>query len=105
MSKTAFNIAANENFESLRKVNEKIKKEKYFLDSNKKESITSSFNDKKFSILSKEFILKYKFLIKIYEKNKEIGKNKPKTFARINQSKVLRNENNLEPIKFLINNK
>ena len=44
MSKTAFNIAANENFESLRKVNEKIKKEKYFLDSNKKESITSSFN-------------------------------------------------------------
>ena len=36
MSKTAFNIAANENFESLRKANEKIKKEKYFLDSIRK---------------------------------------------------------------------
>ena len=105
MSKTAFNIAANENFESLRKVNEKIKKEKYFLDSNKKESITSSFNDKKFNILSNEFNLKYKSIKKIYEKNKEIEKNDPKTFTRINQLKALRNENNLEPIKFLVNNK
>ena len=39
MSMTVFDIAANENFESLRKANEKIKKEKYFLDSIRKKEL------------------------------------------------------------------
>ena len=102
----AFDIAANENFESLRKANQKIKNEKLIIDSNKnhKIDISSSFKDKKFVFLSHEFNLKNNTIKTNFGKNKEKDKlNEEKSNSRIRQLKALRNENNIEPVKIIEN--
>ncbi len=101
-----FDIAANQNFESLRKVNQKIKNEKLIIDSNKnhKIDINSSFKDNKFVFLSHEFNLKNNTIKNIFGKNKEKDKlNEEKSNCRIRQLKALRKENNIEPVKIIDN--
>jgi len=101
----AFDIAANENFESLRKANQKIKNEKLIIDSNKnhKIDITTSFKDKKFVFLSNEFNLKNNRTNNIFGNKEKDKLNEGKSISKIRQLKALRNENNIEPVKILEN--
>ena len=109
MSFSSFDKAANGNFMYLKKV-DKMKKKSIFFDRNalhKNNNIVKNFRNEKTYFLSQKFnnISNDNDVVKsVIEKNKAFIKERLKEKTKISQLKSLRKENNIEPIKIIVNN-
>ena len=109
MSFSSFDKAANGNFMYLKKV-DKMKKKSIFFDRNalhKNNNIVKNFRNEKTYFLSQKFndISNDNDVVKsCIEKNKAFIKERLKEKTKISQLKSLRKDNNIEPIKIIVNN-
>ena len=109
MSFSSFDKAENGNFMYLKKV-DKMKKKSIFFDRNalhKNNNIVKNFRNEKTYFLSQKFnnISNDNDVVKsVIEKNKAFIKERLKEKTKISQLKSLRKENNIEPIKIIVNN-
>ena len=109
MSFSSFDKAANGNFMYLKKV-DKMKKKSILFDRNalhKNNNIVKNFRNEKTYFLSQKFnnISNDNDVVKsVIEKNKAFIKERLKEKTKISQLKSLRKDNNIEPIKLIVNN-